>query len=84
MEIMGLSEVRWPGSGKCTTDQGILYYSSNDGIEILLDKKIDKLVNNLVVGRLNLIQVDAPTADKSEDNKENYAKCKCKCKHFLN
>lgn len=90
INILGLSEVRWPGSGSCAAEGGTFYYSGNDdrdhynGVGIILDKLTSMSVINFVpysdrimmiqlqtkIGRMNLIQVYAPTADKNDDEIE--------------
>lgn len=50
IEILGLSEVRWPGAGKIKTKHGVLYYSGNNdpnhynGVVTLISSSIDKSV----------------------------------------
>lgn len=33
INILGISEVSWPGNGKLTTDYGILYFSASDNLQ---------------------------------------------------
>ena len=50
IEILGLSEVRWPGTGKIKTKHGVLYYSGNNdpnhynGVATLVSSSIAKSV----------------------------------------
>ena len=50
IEILGLSEVRWPGTGKIKTKHGVLYYSGNNdpnhynGVATLVSSSIEKSV----------------------------------------
>lgn len=50
MDILGVSEVRWPNSGRIQSNSYAVYYSGNDqpqhrnGVAIILSQKIDKSV----------------------------------------
>ena len=33
INILGISEMRWTGSGQCTVSNHVVYYSGNDGDE---------------------------------------------------
>lgn len=92
VDILGLSEVRWPGSGVTRLSDGEIYYSgSNDpnhraGVAVMVSKQ----VNGSVVGYvplservmllrlktnyrpMNIIQVYAPTADKQDEEVEQF------------
>lgn len=92
IDILGMSEVRWPGSGKQTTNSGVIYYSGGTdafhryGTAILVSKDIDKSViefipfNDRVTllklqtthRNLNIIQIYAPTNDKSDAEVEDF------------
>lgn len=54
IQILGLSEVRWPGSGKVKTMNRTLYYSGNDhpdhrnGVGVILEDKYNDAVTNFV------------------------------------
>ncbi|XP_030746013.1 craniofacial development protein 2-like [Sitophilus oryzae] len=67
VNIFGISEVRWPGSGKCITDGGTFYYSGSDdqqkhpnGVGILVDKETNKAVTGFVPlsERVMMIQLE--------------------------
>lgn len=57
LNILGLSEIRWPNSGKCITENGVIYYSGNtetqhyNGVGIMLDKAASKAVINYTIFR---------------------------------
>lgn len=90
--ILGVSEMRWPDSGKMKIGSKTVYYSGNDhkthwnGVGLILTQNIEKSVINFVPHSdrmllvqlkgspivVNLIQVYAPTADKSEDEVEQF------------
>lgn len=92
IDIMGLSEVRWSGSGTAKTQNGTLYYSGGDkpknyyGVGVLLKKGLEESVmdwmpisERVMVVRMysshrmvNIVQAYAPTADKSEEDLENF------------
>lgn len=65
LDILGVSEVRWKGSGQLSTTQGYtLYYSGEDqdnqyGVGILINKELIKYVTNFVPmsDRVMLIQL---------------------------
>lgn len=48
VDILGISEARWTGKGKCLTENGVFYYSGGDqhqnGVGIFVNKKVDKAV----------------------------------------
>lgn len=52
LNILVISETRWPGCGKCITDECTLYYFENpkheNGVEILVSKEINKRVIDYV------------------------------------
>lgn len=92
IDILGISEARWPGSGKLKTSKGHIYYSGgNDpkhqyGTAVLVTNDIDKAVTDFVpvcdrvmllriqtsYRFLNIIQVYAPTSDKSDVEIEEF------------
>lgn len=67
IEVLGISEVRWPGSGTCRTDNGTLYYSGNqlpehpNGVGIIVGSRIGKAVIKFVPysDRTLLLQIRA-------------------------
>nr|XP_034830054.1 craniofacial development protein 2-like [Maniola hyperantus] len=68
INILGISEVRWAGSGVYTSEQTMLYYSGgNDnsyhrnGVAIMIHKKLHSSVKNFlpVSDRVMLLQVEA-------------------------
>lgn len=71
LDIIGLSEIRWPDSGKCTKEKATLYYSGNNlphhynGVGFLVSKKTNKAVKNFVAysDRTALLQVRAAPVD---------------------
>ena len=49
LDVLGLSEVRWKNSGKCTTDEYVMIYSGHKtehkhGVGVLLSKQVAKSV----------------------------------------
>ena len=55
INILGISEIRWPGNGKVTTDNGTLYLSGSDdqqnhpyGVGILVNSNTNKSIINFV------------------------------------
>lgn len=30
LDLLGISDMHWPGSGKCYTRNGVMYYSESD------------------------------------------------------
>lgn len=54
IKILGLSEVRWPGTGRHRTENGILYYSGGDdpkhqyGVAILISSELEKSVIDFI------------------------------------
>lgn len=93
IDVLGISDTQWPGSGKCSTrNDGVFYYSGIDtnthryGVGIIVSKKwknsvitytpySERLILIQIKGRhntINLIQVYAPTADKGEDEIEQF------------
>lgn len=92
INIMGLSETRWPNSGEISMNGMKIYYSGNNdtyhwnGVTIIIDKITNQTVaifmpiSDRVMtiqlqtnqAKINIIQVYAPTADKSEDEVEQF------------
>lgn len=93
LNILGISDVRWPGSGKVATEDGTMYYSNNDesqhlyGVGIIVNRDIESTIMSFTPfseriimlqmktnknKKFNLIQIYAPTADKSEDLMESF------------
>lgn len=88
IDILGISETRWPKAGRCTTDD----YSGNDdnhhrhGVAVVISNKIHGAVTTFVPYldqiimlqlqakpvNLNIIQIYAPTADKYDDEIEDF------------
>ncbi|XP_039278804.1 craniofacial development protein 2-like [Nilaparvata lugens] len=52
INILGISDVRWPGSGKCRTNNGVFYYSGIDdpnhryGVGVIIDKATNASVQS--------------------------------------
>lgn len=50
INILGISELRWPGKGKCQQEEDTLYYSGNDlpnhlnGIGVILRGNLNRSV----------------------------------------
>ncbi|XP_030760715.1 craniofacial development protein 2-like [Sitophilus oryzae] len=94
VNILGVSEVHWPGTGMIKSKGKVFYYSGNGsidqnhqrGVGILMDENLQKSVKNFIplserviliqlLGRpinINIIQVYAPTAEKAEDEIEDF------------
>lgn len=71
MDIIGLSEIRWPNNGQCTTEKATLYYSGNNqpshynGVGFLVQREVNKTVKNFVAhsDRTALLQLKADPVD---------------------
>lgn len=94
LNILGISEVRWPNSGKTHIKDKTFYYSGNsdkdhyNGVGVLLNNDLNAAVVNFVPFsdrclllqlsgtpfNVNIIQIYAPTADKSIQELENWYK----------
>ncbi|XP_060521344.1 craniofacial development protein 2-like [Cylas formicarius] len=94
IEILGVCEVRWPGSGMVKSGGKVFYYSGDNanrnqhGVGILMNKNLQKSMKCFVpiservalvqiLGKplnINIIQVYAPTADKPEQEVEDFYK----------
>lgn len=54
LDIIGLSEIRWPDSGRCVKEKATLYYSGNNllnhynGIGFIVSRKANKSVKNFI------------------------------------
>lgn len=92
IDIMGISEMRWPGSGEYQIDEYTIYYSGNEdahhwndvGVIIKKEFKLavityiphsDRVMMLKLRGHpfdLNIIQVYAPTSEKSDDIIEQF------------
>lgn len=94
IDVLGMSEIRWPGSGVVRADGAVMYYSGSaeqdpnhrHGVAVAIDESINKYVNNFVPYsercavlqlnghpfNINIIQVYAPTADKSDEDVEEF------------
>lgn len=68
IDLLGMSEVRWPESGTCKKDNTVLYYSGNgledthhrNGVGILVTAELNKYVTNFVPisDRALLVQIN--------------------------
>lgn len=93
IDILGISETRWPSSGKCQIGKHhMIYYSgSNDtqhrnGVAVMVRKNLTKAIVNFVpfservmllqietkYRKMNIVQVYAPTADKDDEEVEQF------------
>lgn len=92
IKILGISEMRWPGSGQCRIDEHQVYYSGTNtnahqhGVGIIVHKNVEKHVKsftpisertlllqiNASPVPINIIQVYAPTADKTKEEVEEF------------
>ncbi|XP_030763694.1 craniofacial development protein 2-like [Sitophilus oryzae] len=94
VNILGVSEVHWPGTGMIKSKGKVFYYSDNGsidqnhqrGVGILMDENLQKSVKNFIplserviliqlLDRpinINIIQDYAPTAEKAEDEIEDF------------
>lgn len=92
VNIMGLSETRWPNTGELNIKNTKIYYSGNDssqhwnGVAIAMEENLSRCVTGFVPisdrvimirmertgGNMNIIQTYAPTADKDEDEVEQF------------
>lgn len=110
IQILGLSEVRWPGTGKIEIDDHVIYFSGGEnnypqqyGVAFIIQKNIDKSIENFTPHSerialiqlksknttINLVQVHAPTADKEQNEIEEFYDgistiTKCLKKHHVN
>lgn len=92
IDILGISEVRWPDSGKCIREDVVMFYSGSNakghpnGVAVVIKKELAKKVTNFVPLsdrcillqikgnpiNINIVQVYAPTADKSDSEIEKF------------
>lgn len=71
VNVLGVSEVRWPGTGKINMENHTMYYSGNDdpqhynGVAIIIDNKNNKSVKSFVPlsDRVALLQLKAHPRD---------------------
>lgn len=67
IDILGITETRWPNSGICRKNGETFYYSGNNnpdhrnGVGFIVSKEIDKFVRNVVAysDRIILLQLSA-------------------------
>ena len=69
LDVLGLSEVRWKNSGKCTTDEHVMIYSGpktehKHGVGVLLSKQVAKSMMGKSPGDGVRNQIDYITANK--------------------
>lgn len=91
IDILGVSEHRWPDSGRCNWEDAKMYYSGpnkqgKNGVAIIVRNSFKGVVENVVAyservmlvqftgltQKLNIVQVYAPTADKSDEEIEDF------------
>ncbi|XP_055387849.1 craniofacial development protein 2-like [Condylostylus longicornis] len=92
IDILGISETWWAGSGECVTNGPKLYHSGNEtdahrrGVGVIIPQHLTNCVTNFMPESdrvmllkinakpltLNIIQVYAPTFDKSEEEVEDF------------
>jgi len=92
IDILGISETWWAGSGEYISSDEKLYYSGNEteahrnGVGIIIPKNLSSCVTNFIPESdrvmlltinakpimLNIIQVYAPTSDKSDEEIEDF------------
>lgn len=90
LNILGVSEMRWPRSGSMNIQDHQIYYSGTDndkhelGVGIILTKKMARCVDNFIPisprvmlvqlraspVNINIIQVYAPTSDRTDEEVE--------------
>lgn len=66
ISVLGISEMRWPKTGKCNVDQYSVYYSGQDtaqhynGVGFIVDKNVEKSVINFlpISDRVALLQIN--------------------------
>lgn len=71
ISILGISEMRWPMSGKSNVDGYEVYYSGEDslqyrnGIPIIISPETNKSVKNVVLisDRIIMLQIQTTTVD---------------------
>ena len=86
IDILGLSEIRWTGSGKIQKEQHTILYSGGDnhtrGVGIIINKNINKAVlgywpvsDRIIQGKpfnIAIVQVYAPTSASTDDDIEEF------------
>lgn len=92
VDILGICEMRWPGSGERNMEHHKIYYTGNtgkrheNGVGIIVNNNIqsavigcirqsDRIIMLKLRGTLfniNIVQVYAPTAEKSEEEIEDF------------
>uniref|UniRef100_A0A8D9ASD9 Craniofacial development protein 2 n=1 Tax=Cacopsylla melanoneura TaxID=428564 RepID=A0A8D9ASD9_9HEMI len=92
IDILGISEMRWLGSGSCVMDDHTVLYSGTSsgiheyGVGMILTKEMAKYISNVVPVServmlvqlratpvdINIIQVYAPTTDRSDEELEEF------------
>lgn len=92
IDILGISDMRWPGQGQITQGDKTVYYVGNNdtrhqyGVAIILSKDIQRTVKHCILysdraillqlearpRNINIIQVYAPTTDKSDQEIESF------------
>lgn len=92
IDILGISEMRWPGSGQCKISDYSVYHSGNNngehrnGVGVIVSKEIAPFIENFVPVserillitvsttpiKCNILQVYAPTADKTDEEIERF------------
>ena len=87
LDVLGLSEVRWKNSGKCTTDEHVMIYPGHKhGVAVPLSKQVAKsmigfhaLSDRILIVKiarksfnLVIVQVYAPTSTGPEDKIEKF------------
>ncbi|XP_071579082.1 uncharacterized protein [Temnothorax nylanderi] len=67
IEVLGISEMRWPLSGRKVVDDYVVYYAGEDGrhhrngVAIIVSREVDRAVKNVVPvsDRIMLMQINA-------------------------
>lgn len=83
VDIMGISETRWPDSGECSSEETTFYYSDSNNRDpqyrdctgILLNDQLKKHIKRAPCCKsinINIIQRYTPTADKLEDEASHF------------
>lgn len=73
IDLLGMSEIRWPGSGKCEKEDATMFYSGSrgedanhrHGVAVLVNNKIRKHIKNFIPysERCMLIQISSRPVD---------------------
>lgn len=66
IKIMGISEMRWPGSNYCNIDEHRVYYSQTSDGEFChgVGVIVDRLVAQYVSERILLLQISKASTDR--------------------